>query len=167
MEVIAHHRDRELEVDVERTPHGYRITVGGTVYEVDAALAGDGLHSLLLEGCQHEVAVERQAGDRYLVTTRDSAETVTLVDPLAALAQKAHGSAAAGGPQRVDAYMPGRVVQILAAEGDELEPGQSVLVLEAMKMKNEIQAEHSGVLRRILVEEGQAVEGGDPLFEFS
>jgi biotin carboxyl carrier protein len=61
--------------------------------------------------------------------------------------------------------MPGRVVEILAAEGERVEAGQGVLVLEAMKMKNEIQAESAGVVTRILVDEGQTVEGGDPLFE--
>ena len=61
--------------------------------------------------------------------------------------------------------MPGRVIEILAQEGQEVAAGQGVLVLEAMKMENEIQAENDGVVRRILVETGQAVEGGDPLFE--
>ncbi len=61
--------------------------------------------------------------------------------------------------------MPGRVVALLVDEGDEVEPGQGVVVLEAMKMENEIAAEHGGVVTKVHVEPGQAVEGGDPLFE--
>ena len=61
--------------------------------------------------------------------------------------------------------MPGRVVALLVAQGDQVEPGQGVLVLEAMKMENEIAAEAAGVVSQFFVEEGQAVEGGDPLFE--
>ena len=61
--------------------------------------------------------------------------------------------------------MPGRVVEILVQEGEEVTAGQGVLVLEAMKMENEIRAEHDGTITKIHVQPGQAVEGGDPLFE--
>jgi pyruvate carboxylase subunit B len=61
--------------------------------------------------------------------------------------------------------MPGRVVELLAAEGDEIEAGQGIVVLEAMKMENEISSEHSGTVHKIHVEPGSTVEGGDPLFE--
>ena len=81
------------------------------------------------------------------------------------MARERAGGRAAGGPQTIDAYMPGRVVTLLVAAGDEVQAGQGVLVLEAMKMENEIQAERQGVIRRLLVKPGQAVEGGDPLFE--
>ena len=65
----------------------------------------------------------------------------------------------------MNAYMPGRVITVLVAEGDAIEPGQGLIVLEAMKMENEIQAEAAGVVRRVLASPGQTVEGGDPLFE--
>jgi pyruvate carboxylase subunit B len=61
--------------------------------------------------------------------------------------------------------MPGRVVTLLLSEGESVEVGQGVVVLEAMKMENEIQAQVAGVVKKIFVEEGQSVEGGDPLFE--
>jgi biotin carboxyl carrier protein len=63
--------------------------------------------------------------------------------------------------------MPGRVVAVLAAEGEAVEAGQGVVVLEAMKMENEIRAEHAGTVGRLFVQPGQAVEGGDPLFELT
>ena len=87
-----------------------------------------------------------------------------MVDPLTHLARQAHGAAAAGAHQ-VSAYMPGRVVAVLVEEGQAVEAGQGLVVLEAMKMENEIQAEAAGVVTKILVAPGQAVEGGDPLFE--
>ena len=61
--------------------------------------------------------------------------------------------------------MPGRVVEVLVEEGARVEAGQGLIVLEAMKMENEIQAEHEGVVKQVFVTAGQAVEGGDPLFE--
>ena len=66
--------------------------------------------------------------------------------------------------ETVNAYMPGRVVTLLAQEGETVKAGQGILVLEAMKMENEIKSETAGVLAEIFVAAGEAVEGGDPLF---
>ena len=60
--------------------------------------------------------------------------------------------------------MPGRVVEVLAGEGEEIAAGEGVLVLEAMKMENEIPAPIDGTVREILVGEGDTVEAGTPLF---
>ena len=61
--------------------------------------------------------------------------------------------------------MPGRVVDVRVAAGDVVEAGQPLVVLEAMKMQNEIQADRAGTVERVHVAAGQAVEGGDPLVE--
>ena len=102
---------------------------------------------------------------RYEVSRRGWVEELTVQDPLAYLASRAHDQAAEQGSQTVNAYMPGRVAAILVDEGASVAAGDGVLVLEAMKMENEIQAERAGVVGRILVGLGEAVEGGDPLFE--
>ncbi len=178
MELIVRHQGREEEVHLERTEAGYRVAVGEASYEVDVALAGAAshsrlsgatLHSLLIDGHQHEVTVHRQRarsrGDAavYRVASAAGAGEVEIMDPLSYLARSTHE--ASGGAQQVTAYMPGRVVEVLVEEGEEVAAGQGVVVLEAMKMKNEIQAEAAGVVTRLLVERDQAVEGGDPLFE--
>lgn len=179
MELIVHHLDREERVHLERTESGYRVAVGEASYDVDVALAGEtsrpfgaAVHSLLIDGNQHEVTVRRRkappGGDVcvYQVASAVGAGEVEIMDPLTHLARAAH-EVSGGGVRQVTAYMPGRVVEILVAEGEEVATGQGVVVLEAMKMKNEIQAEAPGVVTRMLVEQGQAVEGGDPLFELS
>ena len=165
MELIVRHAGREEEVHLERTESGYRVGVGEASYEIDVARAGGTVHSLLIDGRQHEVAVRRQKEGVYWVTSAAGAGEVELMDPLTHLARSAHDASVAGGAVQVTAYMPGRVVEILVAEGDEVAAGQGVVVLEAMKMKNEIQAETAGVVTKLLVEQDQAVEGGDPLFE--
>ncbi len=144
---------------------GYEITIGERAYRVEAARLRDGLYSLRIGGAQHEVAVRRRDDGAYQVGGPGGAAVVEVTDPLAHLA--AQGAGAKGGRrrQRVTAYMPGRVVELLVAEGQAVAAGQGVLVLEAMKMQNEIQAEHEGTVTRILVQPGQSVDGGDPLFE--
>ncbi len=68
--------------------------------------------------------------------------------------------AASSGPLHVCAPMPGRVIRVLAAEGRPVEAGESLLVVEAMKMENELKAPRAGRVERIEVGEGQAVEAG-------
>ena len=171
---------REERVAVERDAEGLLVRVGERSYRVDPAVAGRrdrtapgwGLRSLLVGGAQNEVGVRREGGraaggsrGRYRVTTAAGAYTVEVLDPLSHLAERAHARSESGGPVRVAAYMPGRVVTVLVEEGQEVTAGQGLLVLEAMKMENEVQAERPGTVRRVLVRPGQAVEGGEPLLE--
>jgi biotin carboxyl carrier protein len=164
MDLIARHGERQESVRVERNAGGFAVTVGDRRYHVDRAPAGR-LESLLIEGRQCEVSVSTRGGNGYLVSTRRAGVMVDVTDPLTHLARA--GARGAGGRkgQQVTAYMPGRVVTLLVKEGDAVGPGQGLVVLEAMKMENEIQAEQEGVVKRIFVEQGQTVEGGDPLFE--
>lgn len=164
MELIVRHQGREESVHLERIESGYRIEIGEASYDVDVALAGGTIHSLLINGQQHEVSVRHRKEGAYWVSQADGASEVEIMDPLTHLARASH-EASGGGAKQVTAYMPGRVVEILVAEGDEVLVGQGVVVLEAMKMKNEIQAEAAGTVTRLLVQQDQAVEGGDPLFE--
>ncbi len=68
-----------------------------------------------------------------------------------------------GGPRAVRAPMPGRVVRVLAAEGDEVAEQQGVVVLEAMKMQNEMRSPKAGRIRRVAVQVGDTVAAGDLL----
>jgi biotin carboxyl carrier protein len=168
MELIVRRRGPagiDERVRIERAGAGYEITVGERIYTVDAARVRDGHYSLRIDGGQHEVAALRRPDGSYWVSEPHGTVVVEVADPLAHLA--AQGTGAKGGRrrQRVTAYMPGRVVAVLVAEGDAVQAGQGILVLEAMKMQNEILAEHDGTLTRLLVQPGQSVDGGDPLFE--
>lgn len=164
MDLIVHHREREERVQVERIDGGWRVRVGETEHVVDVASLGGAVRSLRVEGQQHEVAVFPENSHRYWVSSARGGEVVEIMDPLTHLAHSSHGSSR-GGAQRVTAYMPGRVVKVLVAEGETVVAGQGLVVLEAMKMENEIRAEAPGVVKQVLVTSGQAVDGGDVLFE--
>jgi len=76
------------------------------------------------------------------------------------------GGAVAQGPKPVRAPMPGLVVRVEVEPGQEVKAGQGVVIIEAMKMENELKAEAVGVVSRVLVQQGQAVEKGAVLVEF-
>lgn len=165
MELIVRQGQREERVQVRRIDGGFEVTLGGRTYQVDAAQAHAGLHSLRIDGAQHEVAVQPQGEGAYWVSTPHGAGAIEVTDPLTHLAAKSTGGKGGRRRQRINAYMPGRVVAILVEEGQEVAAGQGVLVLEAMKMQNEISAEHEGTITKIHVQNGQAVDTGNPLFD--
>jgi biotin carboxyl carrier protein len=164
MELIARLGEREEKVRVRRDgPDVYEVTVGDRTYHVDALLTPAGVHSLRIDGAQHEVSVRLQ-GEDYAVTGRHGTAAVSVTDPLTHLAAQAHGKGARR-QQKVTAYMPGRVAAVLVQEGEAVTAGQGIIVLEAMKMENEIRAEHDGTIVALFVQPGQAVDTGNLLFE--
>jgi acetyl/propionyl-CoA carboxylase alpha subunit len=175
MELIAKSGARVERISIERRaggPHAgaparYRIAIGGRSHEVDARALGPFVLSLLVDGESHEAALFRDGERGWRVGWRGQTASVELVDPLTHLAAEAHGDPRRGGRAVVAAYMPGRVVSVAVAEGQAVEPGQPLVVLEAMKMQNEIQADRAGTVTRVHVASGQAVEGGDPLVELA
>lgn len=164
MDLIVRLGDREEKVRVRRSDGGYEVVVGDRAYQVDAVAVRDGIRSLRIDGEQHEVSVRRK-GEDWAVVSRHGAVSVSVTDPLTHLANQTRGGKGGRRHQRMDAYMPGRVVAVLVSEGDEVAAGQGVLVLEAMKMENEIRTETEGKVTKIFVEPGQAVDAGNPLFE--
>ncbi len=165
MELIVKHADGDMRVKIERRGGEYRVQIGDKSYVILSAEATHGVRSLLVDGGQYEVAVRSVGEDRYEVTSSAGTETMQVQDPLTHLAEQTHDEVGGTGRKVVEAYMPGRVVSLLVEEGAEVTAGQGVVVLEAMKMENEIEAEREGVIAKIHVERGQAVEAGDPLFE--
>jgi biotin carboxyl carrier protein len=165
VKLIVEHQGRAEEVIVDRRDGGWLVRVGETDYRVDAATVAGTARSLRVDGGQYEVDVAHLGQGRYEVSRGGWVEELTVQDPLSFLASRAHDQAAEHVSQTVTAYMPGRVAAVLVEEGASVTAGDGVLVLEAMKMENEIQVERDGVVGRILVGLGEAVEGGDPLFE--
>ena len=155
----------ETLIEVERAGGGYVVVVDGSRYEVDHARAGGRQRSLVIGGGQRELSVVREKRSCYRVAGFGSEQILEVLDPLEHLLRTAGGEATVRGGGSVSAYMPGHVVAVLVGEGDTVTAGQGIVVLEAMKMENEIDTEVAGVVKKIFVEAGQSVEGGDPLFE--
>ncbi|TVQ79572.1 MAG: biotin/lipoyl-binding protein [Bradymonadales bacterium] len=76
------------------------------------------------------------------------------------------GQEAQSGSQQLQSQMPGRVLKVLCKVGQEVQAGQTLLIIEAMKMENEIRADRQAIIKEIFVEEKQSLESGSPLLEF-
>ena len=148
-------------LELDRVDGGWHCKLDGREVQIDAVLARRDVLSLLLQGHAYEIKRERSATDTHLWVgpVRYSAE---LSDPRSLRARKA-SAGLDHGPIKVVAPMPGKVVRVLAAEKTEVEAGQGVLVVEAMKMQNELKSPKKGVVQRIMASEGSAVNAGDVL----
>lgn len=167
MELIVRVGEREERVQVRPAAGArlYEVLVGERLYQVDRSETGRGLRSLVIAGAQHEVAVRADGNGGWAVSVDGVLRQVDVADPLTHLARQAQAGQARPRADEVTAYMPGRVVAVLVAEGEQVATGQGILVLEAMKMQNEIQAQHAGLVKRLHVTPGQTVEKGEALFE--
>ena len=142
----------------EFNPLRMQVAIDGRKLAADAAKLSPGTFSILLDGRSFVVTVEND-GDSVLVRTVEREFHVEIFDPLSWQRGRA-GVNELEGQQQVTAPMPGKIVRVLAIAGQKVESGQGLLVIEAMKMQNEIRSPKSGIVER-LVQEGQAVNAGE------
>jgi biotin carboxyl carrier protein len=133
------------------------------VLEVDAVHLPGAALSLLVDGKSARVDLEQCKDGTLTVLVGEEAHTVELLDERRMLLRQAGGKFSLEGPQRVDAPMPGKVVRVLVAVGDTVAEGQGLVVVEAMKMENELKSPKAGVVKELNAQEGQAVESGAKL----
>ena len=158
MKISALIGEHNFDVQVDRDDGHFVVKVGDRTHRVDARKLEGDFYSILDGQESYEVGVER-VGDGYKVRRGASVVTVNFVDP----SRSGRAKLAKSGPEQIVTHMPGRVVRILVAEGDKVEAGQGVIVVEAMKMENEISTDKGGTVKSVVVEEGQSVDGGAEL----
>ena len=165
MKFIARHGDRELPVEVLRHGSGYRVRIGDRWVEADLVRAGAYVRSLRLEDGTQVSLIHHGEGKLHEITLGETTVRVEIVDPLAARRKRRDDEIGGGGV--VKALMPGRVVRVLVAKGESVRKGAGLLILEAMKMENEIQAPMDGTVDELFVTAGQTVEAGAELIRVS
>jgi len=155
---------REMEVEVD----GEQVTVGGRVHVATLSrVPGTPVRQLLLDGRSEAVAVEAAGGGRWTITRRgERCEIEVLDERTRHVRSLTAGGDRARGPLALKAPMPGLVVRVQVEAGQPVVAGSGVVVLEAMKMENELRAAGPGVVRTVRVRPGEAVEKGQVLVEF-
>ncbi len=151
---------RSYRLDLKQVDGRWTCQLDGRAIEVDAVLARPDVLSLRIGNKAYEVKCERVPNEVHIwVGSRRFAPEVR--DPRS-LRSRSH-AVDDHGPKKLTAPMPGKIVRILLAQGAEVEAGAGVLVVEAMKMQNEVKSPKKGRIQKILVAEGAAVNAGDVL----
>jgi biotin carboxyl carrier protein len=146
-------------VELTETRDLSRWFADGHPLDADGKEVSPGVYSILVQGESFEVRVERIGAELH-AATQGREYKIAICDPREWKKNRA-GAAEAEGRQQVLAPMPGKVVRVLVAAGDQVQAGQGLMVVEAMKMQNEIRAPKSGKIERLSVTEGQTVNSGE------
>ncbi len=148
-------------LELARPEGRWECRLNGRELQIDAVLTRRDVLSILIEGKAFEIKRERTASDLHLWvgSERYAAE---LRDPRS-LSSRRDGAGEAQGPKKLVAPMPGKVVRVLAREKTAVEAGQGVIVVEAMKMQNELKSPKKGIVQKIVAAEGANVNAGDVL----
>ena len=131
--------------------------------EVDVVNSGPTVYSMIENGHQVEAMVDDKTDSEVDITVGGRLFHFSVVDERSRALLSA-ASVQVSGPQRAEAEMPGKVVQVLVSVGDEVVAGMGIAVVEAMKMENEVKSPIDGRVTEIAVESGQTVEPGRLLF---
>lgn len=146
---------------LERQENTWLCTLDGREIVADAVLSRPNVLSLLIDGKAWEVKREQTATDLH-IWVRGARYEAEVRDPRSLRSRRA-ASGSAAGPKKVTAPMPGKVVRVLVRENEEVEAGQGLLVVEAMKMQNELKSPGKGTVRKLVASIGTAVNAGDVL----
>jgi biotin carboxyl carrier protein len=150
------------QIELTQGDKTWHCKLDGQVIDVDAALTARDVLSILVEGKAYEIKRERSLQGELHMVIGSARYAVDVQDPRSLRTRRAVAGTEAG-PQRLRAPMPGKVVRINVQEKDEVKAGQGILVMEAMKMQNEMKSPKDGRVQKILTAEGSIVNPGDTL----
>ena len=147
-----------VAVDIEPLGQGrFALVMKGERHEVDALTLRHGAVSLIVDGESFGVELD-EAGDEIAVLVRNHISRIDVADERKLRLRAARTGFAAEGKQIVTAPMPGKLVKVLVKVGEAVKEGQGLVVVEAMKMENELKSPKAGKVTELFAQEGTPVE---------
>ena len=156
MRLTASIGETNYELEIEHGESGWRCRVDGREIPIDVAQTAPNRLSILIKGKSYDVI----RGSENSIAVGEHCYEVSVADPRSWRTRK-QAAAGTSGPQKLKASMPGKVVRVLASAGSRISAGQGLVVIEAMKMQNEVRSPREGTVTAILVKEGANVNAGD------
>src|SRR5215470_5500539 len=160
MAYIARLGDKTYTVEIEEVGKSlYRLVVDGSDFLVDGKKTGFTNYSLIVDNRSFEVEVDVKE-DEYRVLVDGRNYHIDLVDERRVRLGGLQSGIQLQGRQSVSVPMPGKIIAVLVSEGDIVEKGQGLVIVEAMKMENEVRCPINGEVKEVKVKAGDAVEAG-------
>ena len=152
---------KTYRLELSRAEGRWECRLDGREVEIDAVLTGHDTISVLMAGRSYEIKREVAASGTFL-WIGSSSYSAEVRDPRSLRARKKKAGDESG-PRKLVASMPGKVIRVLVSEKAEVEAGQGIVVMEAMKMQNEIKSPKKGIVQKLIAVEGATVNAGDVL----
>jgi biotin carboxyl carrier protein len=170
MKFVAHLRGEQHEIIVDsldKNDGKYIMTLDNVAYEVDAHVLRSEIVSILIDHQSYDVEVERTGNDQNTLDGRTASRVrgrvirFEMLDERREKMKEAAGlSLGLGGKSVIESPMPGKILRFLVEEGETVEEGQGVVVIEAMKMENKLTAPNSGIVQNLYGAIGDTIETG-------
>src|SRR5689334_5171789 len=162
MKYVATVNDEPRIVEITGGGDGrYRVRIGDDVWDVDARHTAPGVYSLLVDGASHTAAVVEHDGACVVQVGGKSYEVA--VEEQSRHSIRTRGAGGATRSRTLTAPLPGKISRVAVRPGDTVAAGDTLIVIEAMKMENEFKATGPGTVAEIRVTPGQPVNAGDVL----
>ena len=160
MAYVAIYKDEDFRIKVEEPEAGhYSVQINDKVYEVDFFKAQENIYSLIIDHQSYEVDVDEVDNDTYSVLLKDDHFDIQVIDERKKRLAEKFGVGVSG-RQEIKSPMAGSIWKLLKNQGDAVKEGEVLIILEAMKMENEIRSPIDGVVTSVDVEEGSTVSAG-------
>jgi biotin carboxyl carrier protein len=154
--------EQELDIEALPTAGAFQIRIGEQEFEADLRQVGPSSFSIIVGTRAFDFEVVRE-GEEMVVSSRAGVTRLALEDAARRMMRSARKSKQVSGRVEMRAMMPGRVVSVLVQAGDQVEENQGVVVVEAMKMENELKSPKAGKVIEVKAVAGQTVEKGELL----
>ncbi len=162
--VTLDEKTHKIEVQELEKDHLYRIVIDGNEHIIDGRKLTGHIYSLIKDNRSFTVDVSAK-DDQYTVACEGKSVQLRLLDERRASRPGEGSGSDRGGGKQIRSFMPGKVVDVLVKVGDEVAKDQGLVIIEAMKMENELRSTAAGKVKEIRVSAGQAVESGELLIE--
>jgi biotin carboxyl carrier protein len=150
--------DRLYKINLEKDDHQFQMEIDSNSIPVDFEKIENNLYSILINGQSKKIGVLKKGKKLQVFLDGDLYELEAVSER-----EQRKTSQIATGVQEIKSPMPSRVVKILKGEGDEVAAEEGIIVVEAMKMESELKTPIAGIIKEIMVKEGDAVESGTVL----
>lgn len=163
----------ELKIDtriakinvLEKDGSKYKVEIDGRIYDLDIEKVESDTYSIIMDGKSINMEmIEGNNPNEYKVNTINNYYEIEVVDAAARYRAKSKSKFDQGG-NVISTPMPGKIVKIPVEEGEKVDKGQTVIIVSAMKMESEYKSAADGIIKKISVDVGDAVEGHQPLIE--
>jgi biotin carboxyl carrier protein len=165
MKFTAILNDKEREIEIKPLDSNrFQVMIDGNTHVVDARDCGPERLSVLVDNVSHDISYSLDDSATHL-NFRNRYFSIEVLDERRMRMRRVRSDLDLSGPEIIKTTMPGKVVKILVEAGQEVTSGTGVIIIEAMKMENEIRCRNDGIVKAIHVETGQTIEGNVTLIE--
>jgi len=160
IEIPKENVESQVEL-LEQNGNRYSFSVDGRQYDLDILMVENGAYSIIHEGKSYNIeTIPGENPKKYTVNTIFTCYEVELVDAASLYARSRQGDEDTSGDSQITAPMPGKIVKVMVKPGQEVEQGETLVIVSAMKMESEYKAGKNGIVQEVLVKDEDTVDGG-------